>query len=125
MGVMFEYTGVVKEVLPIQKFQSGFEKREVILTDDIGAQVNYPNTLCFSFKKDRVTKLANIQPGMRLKIVFAIDGREWQDNQGARRFYTDLTGIKLDVLAGGQAQAPQQPLGTAETQASDPDDIPF
>ena len=35
MAAIYEYTGVVKKVQPIQTFNSGFTKRDLVLTDDI------------------------------------------------------------------------------------------
>ena len=129
MGALFEFTGVVKKVNEIQRFESGFEKREIVLTDDVGVQVNYPNILCFVFKKDRVKLIEAIHPGQRVKIVFAIDGREWTDNYGKTRYFTDLTGLKLEVLGAEQTQtAAPIPTSTEPTpKMADEvsDDIPF
>lgn len=129
MGALFEFTGVVKKVNEIQRFESGFEKREIILTDDIGVQVNYPNILCFVFKKERVSLIENLKPGQRVKIVFAIDGREWTDNYGKVRYFTDLTGLKLEVLNSSSEQGNPPALQPAEppVQVTDSvaDDIPF
>ena len=126
MGVFFEFTGVVKKVNEKQVFDSGFEKREIVLTDDIGVQVNYPNILCFAFKKERVPLLDGIKQGMRVKIVFAIDGREWTDGAGKVRYFTDLTGIKIDVLAAvekSDGETTAKPV--QEPQETIADDMPF
>jgi len=126
MGALFEFTGVVKKVNEIQRFESGFEKQEIVLTDDIGVEVRYPNILCFVFKKERVSLIQGIHEGQRVKIVFAIDGREWTDNYGKVRYFTDLTGIKIDVLAGGEkSEEKKPPEETHETVSADADDIPF
>ena len=126
MGALFEYTGVVDKVNEIQRFDSGFEKQEIVLTDDVGAQVRYPNILCFVFKKERVALIQGIRKGQRVKIVFAIDGREWKDNYGKVRYFTDLTGIKIEVLTGEERKEepkPEEPQ--PEASESSGDDIPF
>lgn len=129
MGALFEFTGVVKKLNEVQRFESGFEKREIVLTDDIGVQVNYPNILCFTFKKERISLIENLQPGQRVKIVFAIDGREWTDGYGKVRYFTDLTGLKLEVLGGGEVSAKHsvpEPATPPESAAEAvQDDIPF
>lgn len=129
MGTLFEFTGVVKKVNEIQRFESGFEKREIVLTDDVGVQVNFPNTLCFVFKKERMSLIENCKAGQRVKIVFAIDGREWTDNYGKTRYFTDLTGIKLEALSEVSNAPSEQvpPPATPPPKAADDvmDDVPF
>ena len=70
-----------------------------------------------------------IRPGQRVKIVFAIDGREWTDNYGKTRYFTDLTGLKLEVLGAAKTQsaAPVPPPAEPPPKKADEvsDDIPF
>ena len=35
MAAIYEYTGVVEKILPMQTFSSGFTKRDVVMTDDL------------------------------------------------------------------------------------------
>ena len=121
MGMIFEVKGIVKKVNEIQRFESGFEKRELVLTDDVGTQVAYPNIMCFAFKQERVKMIEGLQPGQRVKVVFAIDGREWTDKTGHVRYFTDLTGIKLEVL-DAPAEADEEP---PEAPPEAPDDLPY
>ena len=126
MGALFEFTGVVKKVNEIQRFDSGFEKQEIVLTDDIGVEVRYPNIMCFVFKKERVSLIQGIREGQRVKIVFAIDGREWTDNYGKVRYFTDLTGIKIEVLSAAEKKEESKPPEPPpEAVPSGSDDIPF
>lgn len=126
MGALFEFTGVVKKVNPIQTFESGFEKQEIVLTDDVGVNVRYPNILCFVFKKERVCLIKEIKEGQRVKIVFAIDGREWTDNYGKVRYFTDLTGIKIDVLQGEVSKEEVKPVEPPpEMDSGVSEDVPF
>lgn len=129
MGVIFEVKGVVKKVNEIQRFSSGFEKRELVLTDDVGTQVAYPNIMCFAFKQERVKLLEGITMGQRVKVVFAIDGREWTDNTGKTRYFTDLTGLKLERLdIPDEGQNPPSERNAEQSQDSQEngmDDLPF
>ena len=97
---LYEYTGVVKKILPVQTFSSGFTKRDIVLTDDVDSQNRYPSVIPFTFKKDRCSLLDSVQEGQRVKVQFAIDGREWTNPQGQVKYFTDLTGLKLEVLNG-------------------------
>jgi len=129
VGVIFEVKGVVKKVNEIQRFSSGFEKRELVLTDDVGTQVAYPNIMCFAFKQERVKLLEGITMGQRVKVVFAIDGREWTDNTGKTRYFTDLTGLKLERLdIPDEGQNPPSERNAEQSQDSQEngmDDLPF
>ena len=57
--------------------------------------------VAFAFKKDNAAKLDGIAPGMRVKVGFAVDGREWIDPKtGKVRYFSDLTALRLDRLDG-------------------------
>ncbi len=128
MAAIYEYTGVVEKVLDLQTFASGFTKRDVVLTDDVGSETKWPNHIAFTFKKDATSLLDGVRPGLRAKIRFAIDGREWTNPQGQVKYFTDLTGLKIEVLkedgtSTEPVPAPAEPEGFADI--GDVDDMPF
>jgi len=128
MAAIYEYTGVVEKVLATQTFASGFSKRDVVLTDDIGTETKWPNHIAFTFKKDAANVLNTVKEGQRVKIRFAIDGREWTNPQGQVKYFTDLTGLNLEVLNGDGTStepvpAPAEPDIPAD--AGEVDDMPF
>ena len=129
MAAIYEYTGVVEKILATQTFASGFSKRDVVMTDDVGADVKFPNHIAFTFKKDSASVLETVKEGQRAKIRFAIDGRIWHDPKSDKdRYFTDLTGLKLEVLnADGTSTepvpVPAEPDIPAD--AGDIDDMPF
>ncbi len=128
MAAIYEYTGVVEKVLATQTFASGFSKRDVVLTDDIGTETKWPNHIAFTFKKDAANVLNTLKEGQRVKIRFAIDGREWTNPQGQVKYFTDLTGLNLEVLNGDGTStepvpAPAEPDFPAD--AAEVDDMPF
>ena len=126
MGVFYEYTGVVKEVCEVQKFDSGFTKQELIVTDDIGQTPRFPNMLCFTFKKERIEKLVGVSAGQRVKITFAIDGREWENGYHKKCHSNDLTALKIDILAGG-IEPKEEPKTDEAEAAAEPtsEELPF
>ena len=128
MSAVYEYTGVVKKVLPLQTFSSGFTKRDLVLTDDVDSNSRFPNVIAFTFKKDNCSLLDSVQEGQRAKVRFAIDGREWTNPQGQVKYFTDLTGLKIEVLnADGSSTepvpAPAEPDFPEDAGAID--DMPF
>ena len=128
MAAIYEYTGVVEKVLDLQTFASGFTKRDIVLTDDIGSETKWPNHIAFTFKKDSTSLLDGVQPRQRAKIRFAIDGREWTNPQGQVKYFTDLTGLKIEVLkedgtSTEPVPAPAEP--DVFVDEGDVDDMPF
>jgi hypothetical protein len=127
MSQIYEYTGVVEDVLATQTFSSGFTKREVIIGNDVDSPSKYPNPVKFAFKKDNCSLLDGVKKGQRAKIRFAIDGRRWEGPKGVQ-YFVDLTGLKIEVLnADGTSTepvpAPAEPDLPAD--AGDVDDMPF
>ena len=74
---------------------------------------SWPNVVAFAFKKDNVAKLDGVKPGMRVKVGFAVDGREWTDPKtGKARYFSDLTALRLEQLDGAvQVPEPADPSG--------------
>ncbi len=127
MSQVFEYTGVVEEIFPVQTFSSGFTKREFIVGNDVDSPSKYPNPVKFSFKKDNCSLLDSVQKGQRVKVRFVIDGRRWEGQRGVQ-YFIDLTALKIEVLeADGSSTepvpAPAEPDVPAD--AGDIDDMPF
>lgn len=129
MAAIYEYTGVVEKILPTQTFASGFSKRDIVVTDDVGTETKWPNHIAFTFKKDAASMLEKVQEKQRVKIRFAIDGREWTNPQGQVKYFTDLTGLNLEVLnADGSSTEPVPAPAEPDFDAAGADaldDMPF
>jgi hypothetical protein len=96
---MYEFIGKVKVVGELQTFASGFSKRDLVVEEERDGR--WPNVVAFAFKKDNAAKLDGIVPGMRVKVGFAVDGREWTDPKtGKVRYFSDLTALRLERLDG-------------------------
>ena len=96
---MYEFTGKVKAVGELQTFASGFSKRELVVEEERDGK--WANVVAFSFKKDNAALLDGMSPGARVKVGFAVDGREWTDPKtGNVRYFSDLTALRLERLDG-------------------------
>jgi hypothetical protein len=128
--VTYDYTGVVEVIGETKAFgANGFTKRELVVGNDVDSPNKYPNPVLFTFKKERCSLVDAVKQGDRVKIQFTIDGRRW-DGPNGTRYFTDLTGWKIDVLnADGTATepvpVPQPAEAPADVDAGDPDDLPF
>ena len=128
---MYEMSGTVKKIGEPQTFASGFSKREVILEEDKDSK--WPNVVAFVFKKEGMSKIEGLKAGDRVKVGFAVDGREWTDpKSGTVRYFTDLTGLFVEPLSA----APEAPAGDGadhlpsypppmEGPSVDDEDLPF
>lgn len=102
---MYEFQGTVKRVGELQKFSSGFEKQELIVEEDKDG--NWSNVVAFTFKKNAISRLSGVIPGVHVKIGFVIDGREWTDSKtGKVRCFSDLVALRLEV-AGHREFVPE------------------
>jgi len=120
----YEMTGLVHKVLDEQTFSSGFRKQDLVLTNDIGDDVKYPKFVPFTFKKDRADTIKCLRKGQRVKVIFALEGREYNG-----RYYPDITGIKVEVLsaegASNDVPPPAEPPSEAVPYEAVQDDMPF
>ena len=92
----YEMTGTIKKIGDLQTFQSGFEKRELMLNDE---DPRFPQDIAMNFKKERCAILDNFKAGERVKATFGLSGREWNG-----KYFVDIDAIKLESLdaAGDQ-----------------------
>lgn len=116
----YELTGTIKLIQEAKTFDSGFTKREMVVTVEDG---KYPQEINLEFVQDKVGLLDNLRPGQEVTVTFDIRGREYNG-----RYFNNLQGWKITAqesddfsAAGGQSQATQDfpPAGI------DDEDIPF
>jgi len=109
----YEITGTVKLVIDKQVFDSGFEKREFVITTDAD---QYPQEIKFETLKDKVSILDSISEGDRVNVHFDVRGNEFKDS-----YYVNLTAWKIDSIEKSEAQ--QQPTSSEASEADG--DLPF
>ena len=128
---MYDMSGTVRKICDLQTFPSGFTKRDLVVEEEKD-NPKWPNIVAFTFKKEAVGKLEGLKPGDRVKVGFAVDGREWTDPRtGATRYFTDLTALFLEKLtdipgdSGDVSQVPpSQDFGGSTSSYIPPVDAP-
>ena len=93
----YETTGTIKLIQEIQKFDSGFEKREFVITTD----EKYTQDIKFELTKDNVVKTDAFKVGDTVKVSWNLRGNEYND-----KFYVNLQAWRLESVEGA---APQEP----------------
>lgn len=84
-------TGVIKLINPTQTFDSGFQKREFVVT----TKEQYPQDLKFELLKDKCNVLDGYKVGQGVAVDFNIRGSEYQG-----KYFVSLQAWK--IAASGQ-----------------------
>ena len=98
----YDMTGTVKMVMDQQSFDSGFTKREFVVTTE---EERFPQDIKFECVKDKVALLDNVSDGQRVKVSFDIRGNEYNS-----RYFVNLTAWRVESAdQTGQADKPSKP----------------
>ncbi len=119
MSKAFELEGTMKVILDTVTFQSGFTKREFVVTDD---DERYPQDIKFSVVKGNCALLDSFKANDRVKVTFSLRGNLYKD-----RYYTDLQAFKLEKLEvdGSTTEPIPQPADDFPVDSISDDDMPF
>lgn len=107
----YELEGTLKVVMDVMKFNSGFTKREFVVT--IGDD-RYPQDIKLEFVKDKVTLLDRYRPGQKVKVGFDLRGGEHNG-----RYYVNLQAWRIHPAEGGESSAPAPEQGDGERSGRD------
>lgn len=119
-----EITGKIRKIDEIQTFESGFKKREVVITTD----ENYPQHILIELTGDRSDLTDPYKVGDSVTISINIRGREWVNPQGETKYFNSITGWKIENAEAGapEAQKPQPKIPPSSiTPDDEDDDLPF
>ncbi len=121
-----EVSGKVKKVLETQTFDSGFRKRELIVTTD----EQYPQHISIEFLQDKVDLLNDIIEGAAIKVSINLRGREWTNPEGVTRYFNSIVGWRLEKVDSTSSMPSDMPsvpsvdMGS-DSKGEDFDDLPF
>lgn len=114
----YELTGTVKVIMDQVKFDSGFTKREFVVTTD---EERYPQAIKFECVKDRCALLDPIKPGQRVTVSFDVRGNEYKG-----RYFVSLSAWKIQSAADGEVDDEKPPLDQMTPPAGEnAEEMPF
>jgi len=113
----YELTGKVKLIQDAQTFNSGFTKREMVVTVEEG---KYPQDINLEFVQDKVNLLDALQVGQEVTVTFDIRGREYNG-----RYFNNLQAWKIQAGVSANAEYDQTPAFDQEAPPAFDDDVPF
>jgi len=106
----YEVKGKINVIKPIQTFDSGFQKREFVITTN----EQYPQDIKLEFIKDKCSLLDKFKQGQDVKVSFNLRGSEFNG-----KYYVNLNAWRIEE---GE-QVVQQKQGQDEL--PDFEDAPF
>ncbi|ALN97219.1 DUF3127 domain-containing protein [Flavobacterium psychrophilum] len=115
----------------VKEISASFKKRDVAIETD----EQYPQKILIEFTQDKCDLLNNYKLDDVVKIAININGREWINPQGEKKYFNSLRGSKVEKV--GQApkstsavdeyqnkqQTTTNPQST--TKEEEHDDLPF
>lgn len=120
-------TGLIEHIGQTQEFNSGFTKREIVLS--LGTDL-YPQSVPFEVHKDKCDELDRFRTREKVEVEFVLNGREWNG-----RYFSNLKALRIVSLdqRDGVEPSPQESTSPAiedEPQLEmggedDNEDIPF
>jgi|TARA_B110000305_G_scaffold166588_1_gene184204 hypothetical protein len=111
-------TGKVKLVLDLQSWDSGFTKREFV----ISTNEQYPQDVKLECIKDKTSLLDGLSDGDDVEVSFNVRGNEYNG-----KYYVNLQAWKLNKMDAGPADSENTPPAPDFEPAGDQDDddLPF
>lgn len=86
--------GVIKKINEIQTFNSGFKKRELILT----INDRYPQDICIEFIQEKIDLLDSCKEGDNIKVFINLRGREWTSPDGVVKYFNSIHGWRIEKI---------------------------
>ncbi|BBA16995.1 DUF3127 domain-containing protein [Blattabacterium cuenoti] len=116
-----EIIGIVKKLFDTQKFDSGFQKREIVLT----TEEPYSQNILIEFIQDKVDLLENIKLKDKVKIFINLRGREWKNPEGIIRYFNSVQGWKIEYFSTEKSSNKLSSTPSSPLSPDDFDDLPF
>ncbi|WP_185862178.1 DUF3127 domain-containing protein [Blattabacterium cuenoti] len=114
-----EIIGRIKKLFEIQKFGSGFRKREIVLT----TEEPYSQNILIEFIQDKVDLLENVKTKDKIKVFINIRGREWTNPEGITKYFNSIQGWKIEDT---YTETSKKTSAISPSLSSDDfDDLPF
>ncbi|MDG1261008.1 MAG: DUF3127 domain-containing protein [Flavobacteriales bacterium] len=112
----YELRGRIKQMFDEVVFDSGFNKREFVVT----TEEQYPQDIKFEIVKDKVQLLNAFKEGDIVNVKFNIRGSEWNG-----KYFVNLGAWRIETADQAQAAAPQaQPFPGAQGTTPPPAPMP-
>ena len=104
--MIYEMTGKVKLIMDLMTFNSGFTKREFVVTVEDG---RFPQDIKVACTRDRINLLNALKAGDDVRVQFEIRGHAWNE-----KYFVDLEATTVEKLDGdGSSVTMDEPMSAA------------
>jgi hypothetical protein len=108
--------GKVKVIMEQQSWDSGFTKREFVIT----TSEQYPQDVKLEFIKDKCSLLDGLSDGDDVEVSFNVRGNEYNG-----KYYVNLQAWRLNKVGSEASGNPSAPAPDFEPVGDEDDDLPF
>tara|TARA_B100000900_G_scaffold168337_1_gene143008 strand:+ start:177 stop:521 length:345 start_codon:yes stop_codon:yes gene_type:complete len=108
--------GKIKVVMEQQSWDSGFTKREFVIT----TSEQYPQDVKLECIKDKTSLLNGLSEGDEVEVSFNIRGNEYNG-----KYYVNLQAWKLNKIGSDNSNPSTAPAPDFEPVGDEDDDLPF
>lgn len=112
----YELRGRIKKMFDEVVFDSGFNKREFVVT----TEEQYPQDIKFEIVKDKVQLLNSFKEGDVVNVKFNIRGSEWND-----KYFVNLGAWRIETADAAQPAPGAQPFPGAQGATPPPAPAPM
>lgn len=111
-----EIEGKIKLIGETQTFDSGFSKRQIVITTN----EQYSQDISIDFVKDKTEILNNYKVGQDVKVSINIRGNEYNS-----KYYVNLQGWRIESVQNAPDVPLPPPSEDAKLVEQEEDDLPF
>ena len=108
--------GKVKLIMEQQSWDSGFTKREFVITTN----EQYPQDVKLECIKDKISLLNDLSEGDDVEVSFNVRGNEYNG-----KYFVNLQAWKLNKVGSQPNSNPNSPQPDFEPVGDEDDDLPF
>jgi len=108
--------GKVKLIMEQQSWDSGFTKREFVITTN----EQYPQDVKFECIKDKISLLNDLSEGDDVEVSFNVRGNEYNG-----KYFVNLQAWRLNKVGAQTNSNPSSPEPDFEPVGDEDDDLPF
>ncbi|MGI9525852.1 MAG: DUF3127 domain-containing protein [Weeksellaceae bacterium] len=131
-----EIIGKVTKIFDTQTFQSGFKKREMVVTTD----EQYPQPIAIEFLQEKTEIPDSLNIGDQVKVSINLRGREWTNPEGVVKYFNSIVGWRVEKInveniqpgsgsvdsgASGAESFSSSQVNDLSASEDDVDDLPF